>query len=124
MVYTHGQYCLGTGLLCLLPILASSSTQLIIFFGLTGLLYGGIMTSSNSLIGLAVPVSMQGIAYGLFHSASALGSGIGPFTGRLLSRATGLRYIFAGNAMLYILVSLIALKILPSGSRSSQERET
>ncbi|GAI99003.1 unnamed protein product, partial [marine sediment metagenome] len=61
--------CLGTGLLYLPPMWARTVTQLIIFIALTGLLKGGLMTSSNALVGLSVPRNQQGIAYGLAHSA-------------------------------------------------------
>jgi MFS transporter, DHA1 family, multidrug resistance protein len=105
--------CIGTGLLYLPPIWANSTTQVIIMFGLTGLLTGGIMTSSNSLVGLAVPIAQQGIAYGLSQSANSLGSGLGPFIGGGLAPLIGFRHIFGVTAGVFIIVGLLAIKLLP-----------
>jgi DHA1 family multidrug resistance protein-like MFS transporter len=105
--------CIGTGLLYLPPIWANSTTQLIIMFGLTGLLTGGIITASNSLVGLAVPIAQQGIAYGLSQSANSLGSGLGPFIGGGLAPLIGLRHIFGVTAGVFIIVGLLCIKLLP-----------
>lgn len=105
--------CIGTGLLYLPPIWANSSIQLIIMFGLTGLLTGGIMTSSNSLVGLAVPVAQQGVAYGLSQSANSLGSGLGPFIGGALAPLIGFRHIFGVAAGVFIFVGLLSIRLLP-----------
>jgi DHA1 family multidrug resistance protein-like MFS transporter len=105
--------CIGTGLLYLPLIWANSSVQLIIMFGLTGLLTGGIMTSSNSLVGLAVPIAQQGIAYGLSQSANSLGSGLGPFIGGGLAPLIGFRHIFGVTAAVFIVVGLLCNKLLP-----------
>jgi len=106
--------CIGTGLLYILPIFAGSSTQLIVLIGLTGLLNGGIIISSNSLVGLSVPVSQQGVAYGLSQSASSLGGGIGPFIGGGLSPLIGLRNVFAVSSGVFAVVGFLALKLIPN----------
>jgi MFS transporter, DHA1 family, multidrug resistance protein len=105
--------CIGTGLLYILPIFAGSSTRLIILIGLTGLLNGGIIISSNSLVGLSVPVSQQGIAYGLSQSASSLGGGIGPFIGGGLAPLVGLGNVFAVSSGVFILVGILAYRLIP-----------
>jgi MFS transporter, DHA1 family, multidrug resistance protein len=105
--------CIGSGLLYLPLIWANSSVQLIIMFGLTGLLTGGIVTSSNSLVGLAVPIAQQGIAYGLSQSANSLGSGLGPFIGGSLASLIGFRHIFGVAAGVFIAVGLLGIKLLP-----------
>ena len=73
--------CVGTGLLYLPPLLAHSPVQLVLFVALSGLLTGGIVTASNSLVGLSVPLNRQGAAYGLSQSANSLGGGLGPLLG-------------------------------------------
>jgi DHA1 family multidrug resistance protein-like MFS transporter len=105
--------CLGTGLLYIPPIWASSTTQLIVLIGITGLLSGGIITSSNSLVSLSVPVARQGIAYGLSQSASSLGSGLGPFIGGGLAPFIGLRYVFAVTAGIFVMVGILCQKLIP-----------
>jgi MFS transporter, DHA1 family, multidrug resistance protein len=114
--------CIGTGLLFVLPIFASSSLQLIILIGLTGLLNGGIVITSNSLVGLSVPVSQQGIAYGLSQSASSLGGSIGPFIGGSLAPLIGLRNVFGVSAGVLVLVGLLTLKLIP-GAKSTLPTE-
>ncbi len=97
------------GLLYLPPIWAGSVGLLAVFLALTGLLWGGLTTSSNTLVGLSVAQGQQGIAYGLSQSASALGMGIGPLLGGSLAAAAGLRPIFALAAGLYLIVGLLTI---------------
>jgi DHA1 family multidrug resistance protein-like MFS transporter len=106
--------CIGTGLLFIPPIFATSTTQLIILIGLTGLLNGGIIIASNSLVGLSVPTEKQGIAYGLSQSASALGGGIGPFIGGGIAPLIGLSNIFGVSAGVFGLVGVLAFKLIPN----------
>ena len=104
--------CLGTGLLYLPPMLAQTVTQLVIFIALTGLFKGGLMTSSNALIGLSVPRSQQGIAYGVAQSANALGNGLGPLIGGSLAPLIGLRSVFGVTGGLFMLISVAVGKLL------------
>ncbi|MBA7470632.1 Multidrug resistance protein MdtG [subsurface metagenome] len=104
--------CLGTGLLYLPPMWARTVTQLIIFIALTGLLKGGLMTSSNALVGLSVPRNQQGIAYGLAHSANALGSGLGPLIGGSLAPLIGLRSVFGVAGGFFMLTGVAVSKLL------------
>jgi len=116
--------CLGTGILYLLPYWATSTVQIIILIGTTGLLSGGIMTSANSLVGLSVPIAQQGIAYGLSQSANSLGSGVGPFIGGGLAPLIGLRPIFLVTAVVFLLVGLLSLKLLPKRPAPSTVKPT
>ena len=70
------------------------------------------MTSSNSLIGLSVPRSQQGIAYGVAQSANALGSGLGPLIGGSLAPLIGLRPVFGVAGGLFILIGTAVAKML------------
>ncbi len=104
--------CLGTGLLYLPPMWAQTVTQLIIFIALTGLLKGGLMTSSNALVSLSVPRSQQGIAFGMAQSANALGNGLGPLIGGSLASLMGLRPVFSVAGGLFMLVGVAVAKLL------------
>jgi DHA1 family multidrug resistance protein-like MFS transporter len=104
--------CLGTALLYLLPIWAQNATQLILLVGITGLLQGGTVTSTASLIGLSLPVSQQGIAYGLSQSATSLGNGLGPIIGGSLVSLIGLRYVFGASVGLFLLAGTLAIKFI------------
>ena len=105
--------CLGAGLLYLPPMWAGTVTQLIIFIALTGLLKGGLMTSTNALVGLSVPRSQQGIAYGIAQSANALGNGLGPLIGGSLAPMIGLRSVFGVAGGLFMLIGGTIAKLLP-----------
>ncbi|MBA7635160.1 Multidrug resistance protein MdtG [subsurface metagenome] len=104
--------CLGTGLLCLPPMWAQTVTQLIIFVALIGLFAGGMMASSNALVGLSVPHSQQGIAYGLAQSANALGNGLGPLIGGSLAPLIGLRSVFGVTGGFFMLTGIAVSKLL------------
>jgi DHA1 family multidrug resistance protein-like MFS transporter len=104
--------CLGTGLLYLPPMWATTVTQLLIFIALMGLLSGGLMMSANSLVSLSVSQSQQGIAYGLSTSAQALGGGLGPLIGGSLASLLGFKPIFGVAGGLFILVAVLIIKLL------------
>ena len=102
--------CLGAALLYLFPIFVTTATQLIVIVGLMGLFQGANSTSTSSLIGLSLPVSQQGIAYGLSQSAVSLGNGIGPIIGGGLVPLLGFRYVFTVSAGLFLTASLLVTR--------------
>ncbi len=104
--------CLGTGLLYLPPMWARTVTQLVIFIALTGVFKGGLRTSSNALIGLSVPRSQQGIAYGLAQSANAVGNALGPLIGGSLAPLIGLRSVFGVAGGFFMLIGVGVSKLL------------
>ena len=104
--------CIGAGLLYLPPMLSTTVAQLILFMAITGLLKGGLMVSSNALVGLGMPLAQQGIAYGLVQSAGALGSGIGPILGGSLAPFVGFRPIFAAAAAIFLLTAIAIVYLL------------
>lgn len=104
--------CIGTGLLSLPPMLANNVTQLVIFVAAMGLLRGGIMSSSNTLVGLVAPANQQGIAYGVNQSASSLGGAIGPLVGGALAPLIGFKAIFAVTSGVYIIVGALVARLL------------
>ena len=79
------------------------------------------MTSSNALVGLSVPRSQQGIAYGIAQSASALGAGLGPLIGGSLAPLMGLRSVFGVTGGFFILTGIAVSKLL---ARVSLEKPT
>jgi len=108
--------CLLNGLLYLPPIWAGSVTWVIITVGLTGLLVGGTIISSNSLISFSTPANLQGVAYGLSQSATALGRGLGPLVGGILVPWIGLKLVFGAVAGIFVLVgSLSAILLFKTG---------
>ena len=104
--------CLITGLLYLPPIWSRTITQIIITVGLTGLLVGGTIISSNSIISFSVPADQQGIAFGLAQSATSLGRGLGPLIGGGLAPLIGLRSVFGAVAGVFAIVGVLSAIIL------------
>ncbi len=68
--------------------------------------------SSNALVGLSVPRSQQGIAYGVAQSANALGNGLGPLIGGSLAPLIGLRSVFGVTGGFFILIGVAVAKLL------------
>jgi MFS transporter, DHA1 family, multidrug resistance protein len=112
--------CIGTGLLYILPIFANSTTQLVAEIALTGLLNGGIVISSNSLVSLSVPLTQQGIAYGLSQSATSLGGGIGPFIGGGIAPVIGLEKVFGVTSAVFLVVGILVYKLIPLESHNAK----
>jgi MFS family permease len=104
--------CFITSLLYLPPVWAMTIAQLVIFVALTGLPKGGLMTSSQALVGLSVTQAQQGIAYGVAQSANSLGNGLGPLLGGVLAPIIGLRGVFAVGTGLYFVIGIAAAKWL------------
>lgn len=102
----------GTAILYLPPMLAGNVTQLLIFVAAMALLKGGLITTSNTLVGLAAPPDQQGAAYGVNQSASSLGGALGPLLGGALAPLIGLKAVFGVTAGVYALVGLMVWKVL------------
>jgi DHA1 family multidrug resistance protein-like MFS transporter len=117
-------FSLGASLLYLPPIWARTVTQLVIFTTLTGLLTGGLVASSNALVGLSVPRDRQGIAYGLASSAQALGHGLGPLIGGSLAPLMGFRPVFGVAGGFFVLISVAVGKLLPKRQKIAYNQES
>jgi len=112
--------CLGCAAVYLPPFWATTVVQVIAFVALLGLFKGGLMASSNSLVGLSVPAAQHGMAYGLSQSANALGNSLGPLIGGSLAAALGLRPVFAITAALFLVLGLLMAKFLADASARKQ----
>jgi len=104
--------CVGTGLLYVLPMLATSTTQLIIFIGLIGLTQGSAVTSSTSMVGMSVLIAEQGIAYGLSQGANAAGFSLGPIIGGSAAQIINFRYVFGLSTGFFLLLGLFVAKFV------------
>ena len=79
------------------------------------------MTSTNALVGLSVPRSQQGSAYGVATSAQSLGTGLGPLIGGSLASLIELRSVFGVAGGLFMLTGIAVSKLL---ARVSLEKST
>jgi MFS transporter, DHA1 family, multidrug resistance protein len=114
--------CIGAALLNLCPLWVNTVTQMIFVVGLMGLFQGGNTTSTSSLIGLSLPVSQQGIAYGLSQSAASLGNGLGPIIGGSLVSLVGLRNVFAVASGLFLLAGFLISQFLGKPRKEPEQK--
>jgi DHA1 family multidrug resistance protein-like MFS transporter len=106
--------CLAVSLITICPLWVSTALQMVILWGILGLFQGGNSTSIASLVGLSLPVSQQGIAFGLSQSATSLGNGLGPIIGGWLVSLLGLRHVFPVSAGLFLLAALLIARFFKS----------
>lgn len=90
--------------LCTIPQALSHNLWQFILgrFG-TGMFVGGLLPTTNALIGRLVPSARRGRAYGITASATFLGSFLGPFTGGAVAAAFGIRLVFVLTGILLLI---------------------
>ncbi len=100
---------------CVLCALATSTLALIAFRVVQGLGGGGLMTTSQALIGEAVPSRERGRYQGYLATvavtSSMLGPVLGPVLGGVLAGQFGWRAIFLVNLPLALLAAVLALRL-------------
>jgi len=104
--------CLGATIVYFSPVLAQTVPLVIVLVGLMGLFQGANVTCTASLISYSLPMSQQGIAYGLSQSATSLGNGLGPIIGGGLVSLIGLRYVFAVASGLFLVALLFVTRFI------------
>jgi MFS transporter, DHA1 family, multidrug resistance protein len=104
--------CFLGGICYCIPILAGNVTQFVILVGLTGLFTGSLQTTSNTLVGMAVPRNQQGVAYGIAASATSLGVGAGALAGGSLASVIGFLPMFAIAGIMFIIVGFLSIKLI------------
>ena len=96
-----------------LPALAVQTVwQVIPLVALLGLFNGGMLATTNTLVGVAVPREQHGRAFGAVQSANSLAFGMGPLVGGALATAIGLRQVFLVNGLAFLLTGLVAHRLL------------
>ena len=103
---------------------ANTTGQMIVAVAITGLLVGGFITSSTSVVALSFPLAQQGVIYGLAQSASALGKGVGPILGGAMAPLIGLKPVFLVAAAAFILSGILNYKLLPKSPDETKEKTT
>lgn len=114
--------CFGIALFFLPPVWAETVGLFATSLILTGLVRGGLATSTNAMIGSSVAIEQQGIAYGLGQSASSLGGGVGPIIGGSLAGAMGLKPIFGIGAGVLTLSGILTLRWLKKQPAAGERR--
>ena len=105
----------ASGFLYMLQFAVTEAWQLLVLQLLAGAAFGGIIPSVSALLArFAGPVS-AGRVYGLDNSVAAAARFGAPLIGAALVHWLGLRSIFMGAGVLFLLTALIAMRWLPRG---------
>ncbi|MEZ4714415.1 MAG: MFS transporter [Caldilineaceae bacterium] len=97
----------------------TAAWQLLILQMLTGIATGGIMPTLAALMNLWTPGNSQGSVYGLENSVTASARIFSPMLGASLTLWFGLRGVFAGAAIVYGLLALMAVLVANSAKMRS-----
>jgi MFS transporter, DHA1 family, multidrug resistance protein len=112
----HTRVLLASALLAALlhlpQALVTSAWQLAVLQALAGIAVGGLVPSVAALLNLWSPAGNQGATYGLDNSVQAAGRVVAPLIAASLAAALGLRSVFVGTAMVYILIAVVALFVV------------
>jgi MFS family permease len=90
---------------------STASIGLLIGVSIVSLSRGGISSLSTSLTGDLVAPSQRGRAIGVLHTASDLGSAIGPSAAYVMLPIVGLRGVYLFCAALYVIALLWAVRL-------------
>jgi EmrB/QacA subfamily drug resistance transporter len=97
--------------------LAQSMTQLIVFRAVQGLGGGGLMVTTQAVVGDVVPPRDRGRYQGIFGAVFGLSSIAGPLIGGYFTTHISWRWIFYINIPLGILAIVVIAATLPGASR-------
>jgi len=97
---------LGSALLNVPQAFVTDINQLYILRGLEGLVLGGMLATSSTMLSLGTPREWRGAAIGLSAGANAAGQAIGQISGSTIAGVLGIRSVFLCTAGVLALVCL------------------
>lgn len=101
--------------------LVTTSTQLLILQACVGAALGGVIPSISALLANFTTSGEEGSAYGLDNSINASGRAVAPLIGSAISLYFGLRAVFTGTAILFLITTIIASTLLPREELSPEK---
>jgi DHA1 family multidrug resistance protein-like MFS transporter len=105
-------------LLCHLPQpFVTDAWQLVVLQLLSGFAVGGLIPSVAALMNLWTPAGHQGATYGLENSVNASARIVAPMLGAGIALWLGLRGVFVGAAIVYAVVTLLAIGVARAANR-------
>ena len=102
-----------------LPV--SAGWQLLALQALVGVALGGIIPSISALLAIFTKPDEVGAVYGLDNSIDAAGRTVAPMLGSAIAILFSLRSTFFVTALLFLLISVLAMWLLPK-TRPSRKR--
>lgn len=113
--YRPRQVLIGTlvagAITCWPMALVYTSTQLLVFRVLLGLVAGGTLTVALTMGGQALPREVQGTGFGLLSAATLLGGAVSPLAAGALTMIN-LRAVFVVNSLIYVILTLWVLLVV------------
>jgi len=114
----HGHYrilifsAVAAALLYLPQALVTSAWQLLALQALSGFAVGGMMPATAALMNLWAPAGNQGATYGLDNSVQVSARTIAPMVGAAIAVSFGMRGVYAGASVIYIVIALAAWRVV------------
>lgn len=91
--------------------------QLLFLQALSGIAAGGLITAPSALLAQYTQHGAEGAVYGLDNSMMAGARAVAPLGGAFIAMFFGLRGTFMATAILFVIVAILALRVLPKDKR-------
>jgi DHA1 family multidrug resistance protein-like MFS transporter len=112
----HGRVLIGAALAAALLFIpqawVTTAWQLGLLQALSGLAVGGLLPSTAALMNLWAPAGNQGATYGLDNSLQAAARTVAPMIGAAIAVWFGLRGVYAGAAVMYVVLAGVAWRVV------------
>lgn len=109
----------ASAVLYLLQFAVTEAWQLLVLQLLAGAAFGGIIPSVSALLARYSGPVAAGRVYGLDNSVAAAARSVAPLVGAGLVHWFGLRSIFAGAGLLFLVTAMIAARWLPKAVQTA-----
>ena len=86
----------------------------------TGVFAGGLLPAANAIVARLAPRDEQGAIYGISNSVNSGGRALGPMIGATLLTLWGMRSVFVGAALLFVLVILWIVVVIGPHERAAE----
>ena len=107
-------YCaLAAGLLYIPQVFVAQFWQLLLLQGLAGVAAGGLLAAPTALLSRFTDRGEAGAVYGLDNSVWSGSKALAPLVGACIALVFGMRGAFAASALVFLLIALVAWRILP-----------
>jgi len=104
----------GAALFYLPQSMVNHVWQLIALQALTGFAAGGVMPTLSALLATYTDPGEEGAVYGLEASIMSAARAIAPMVGAALAGAFGMRSLFTGTGLIFVVLAIAAARLLPA----------
>lgn len=112
--------CLGSVLAFLGQAATPNVGWLLVASFATGVFAGGLLPAANAILARLAPRDEQGAIYGISNSVNSGGRAVGPMIGAALLTFSGMRAVFVGAAVLFVLVLVWTVAVIAPHERAAE----